>query len=207
MNEPSPYQSPQPQAPAVILPAMLGEPPVVKVMAILHLVFAGIGLLGAVWGLFIAFFGNPFLKLVATDPHLSHQLEAQVQMQQKIAPMSIASGILSILVAIPMIIAGIQMLKRRRNGLKWSNIYAFSSLGAKFVGFILALTILVPAMKEMTEGMMQGAHVPGGAKNMMSGFMAGGALGGVLVSCVYPILTLVLLNRPACKAWFNSRPN
>lgn len=186
---------------------MLGEPPAVKVLAILHLVFAGIGLLGAVWGLFIAFFGNPFFKLMATDPHMSRQLEAQVQMQQKIAPMSIATGILSILVAVPMIIAGVRMLKKRRDGLKWSNIYAFSSLGAKSVNFILALTILVPAMSDMTEGMMHGARVPGGAKNMMSGFMAGGALGGVLISCVYPILTLVLLNRPACKAWFNSRPN
>ena len=182
----------------------IGIPPEVNVLGIMHLVFAGFGVLGAIWGLFVAIAGNPFLKMMPHNPHMTQQFDAQMAMQEKISPMTITGSILSLLVAIPMIIAGIQMLRKRRNGLKWSNIYAFSSLGAKFINLILALTILIPAMREMSEKMMGGTRLPGGTQNIMSGFMAGGALGGVVISCVYPILTLVLLNRPTPKAWFAS---
>ena len=200
MNETSPYQPPLPQGPASIPPAMLGEPPAVKVFGILHLVFAGIGLIGAVWGLFIAVVGNPFLKFSAAGP----EMDAQIAMQAKINPMTITSGILSLIVAVPMIIAGIQLLQKRKGGLKWSNTYAWSSLGAKVINLILTVTIMVPAMQEMTQGMLAKSPAPAAFSGIMSGFMAVGAIGGIVVSCVYPILTLVLLNRPATKAWFAS---
>jgi hypothetical protein len=120
--------------------------------------------------------------------------------------MSITSSILTLLVAIPMIIAGIQLLKQRKKGLMWSNTYAWSSIGAKLVNLVLGVTVLVPAMQEMTRGITGGARLPAGFSGIMSGFMAGAAIGGVLVASVYPILTLVLLNRPAVKAWFASLP-
>jgi hypothetical protein len=203
MNEPSPYQPPLPQGSASLPPAMLGEPPAVKVFGILHLVFAGLGLIGTVWGLFIAVAGNPFLKLSESTP----QLGAQIAMQAKIQPMTITSSILSLLVAVPMIIAGIQMLKKRQSGLKWSNTYAWSSLGAKLINLVLAVTIMIPAMQEMMRGMLASSKVPAPFSGIMAGVMAGGAIGGVVVSCVYPILSLVLLNRPATQAWFASLTN
>ena len=103
-----------------------------------------------------------------------------------------------------MIIAGIQLLQKRRNGLKWSNTYAWSSLGAKLINLVLAITIMIPAMQEMTQGMLESSKAPAAVSGMMSGFMAVGAIGGVVVSCVYPILAIALLNRPATKAWFAS---
>lgn len=204
MDEGFPDQPPLPQGPVSIPPAMIGMPPVVNVFGILHLVFAGLGVITSVWGLCIAVMGNPFLKLTHSAPGMSDQLNAQIAMQEKINPMTITSSILSLLVAVPMIIAGIQMLKKRRNGLKWSNTYAWSSLGAKLINLVLTLTILVPAMQEMSRGIMAQSRVPDSASNIMSIFMAGGAIGGVVVSSVYPILALVLLNRPAVKAWFGT---
>ncbi len=179
---------------------MLGDPPAVKVFGILHLVFAGLGLLGAVWGLFIAVVGNPFLKFSPAGP----EMDAQLALQAKINPMTITSGILSLLVAVPMIIAGIQLLQKRKSALKWSNTYAWSSLGAKLINLVLAVTIMVPAMQEMTQGILAKSPAPAAVSGIMSGFMAVGAIGGVVVSAVYPILTLFLLNRPATKAWFAS---
>ena len=199
MNETSLHQPSLPPGSSAILPALLGEPPAVKVFGILHLVFAGFGLLGAGWGLFVALVGNPFLKFSPAD-----QLDAQIAMQTKISPVTITSGILSLLVAIPMIIAGLQLLQKRRNGLKWSNTYAWSSLGAKLINLVLAVTLMIPAMQEMTQGMLANSKAPAAVSGMMSRFMAVGAIGGVVVSCVYPILTLALLNRPATKAWLAS---
>ena len=180
---------------------MLGEPPAVKVFGILHLVFAGFGLLGVVWGLYVAVLGNPFLKFSPAG-----QQEAQIAMQAKIGPMTTTTGILSLLVTIPMIVAGIQLLKRRKSGLKWSNTYAWSSLGAKLINLILAVTIMIPAMQEMTRGLLGTSKAPPAVAGVMAGSMAVGAIGGVVVACVYPILALILLNRPATKAWFASLP-
>jgi len=181
---------------------MMGDPPVVKVLAIMHLVFAGIGIMSAVWALLIAIVGNPFLKMMPHNPQMDAHLQTQMEMQQRIQPMSLTSGVLSLIVAVPMIIAGIRMLKKKRDGLKWSNRYAFISLGAKAVNLILTFTILLPAMRAMSAGMMPNSSMPGGMEDMMSGFMIGGTIGGVLLSCLYPILTLVLLNRPQVKEWF-----
>ena len=105
-----------------------------------------------------------------------------------------------------MVIAGIKLLKGRRNGLKWSNGYAWASLSAKAINLILAVTVVLPAMTAMTDDLMRDSGVPAGAENVLSGAMLGGMIGSVLISCVYPVLTLVLLNRPATKAWFASRP-
>ncbi len=180
----------------------MGDPPVVKVLAIMHLVFAGIGIMTALWALFIAVFGNPFLKMMPHTPQMEGQIQAQMEMQQKVQPMSLAGGLLSLIVAVPMILAGIRMLKKKRDGLKWSNRYAYTSLGAKAVNLVLTVTILVPAMNTMASGMMPKSSVPGGMEGIMSGIMVGSAIGGVLLSCLYPILTLVLLNRPQTKEWF-----
>lgn len=202
MTEDSPYQSPSPQGPPEFPPVPLFEPPAVKVFGILHLVFAGLGILSAIWGLVMTFVGNPFLKF--SPP--SAQLDAQIALQERLAPMTGTNAILSLLVAVPMIIAGIRLLKKRGSGLKWSNIYGISSLLAKAVNAVFTLVIYVPAMHEMTRTIVGSSPAPGGFSEIMSASIAGGALIGIVISCVYPGLTLFLLNRPAARAWFASQP-
>jgi hypothetical protein len=204
MDEASPYQPPLPQGPPS-LPGMNVAPPAVKVFGILHLVFAGLGIISAIWALFIALVGNPFLKMAGANRQLGEQMDAQLALQAKINPVSITSSTLSLLVAIPMIVAGVLLLKERKNALKWSNTYAWSSLGAKLINLVLTATILVPAMQEMMRGITKSTPMPGQASDIMSLAMSGGAIGGVLVSCTYPILTLVILNRPVTKEWFAGR--
>jgi hypothetical protein len=48
-------------------------------------------------------------------------------------------------------------------------------------------------IKEMTSGAMQG---------VMLGLM----IFGIVITCAYPILTLVLLNHPRTKEWFAAQP-
>lgn len=205
MDASSPYQPPLPQGPP-LMSGMAAAPPAVKVFGILHLVFAGLGVISALWALFIALVGNPFLKIAGSTGELGGQLEAQIAMQAKINPVSITSSALSLLVAVPMIVAGVLLLKERKNALKWSNAYAWSSLGAKVINLILTATILVPAMQEMMRDITKSTPMPGQASDIMSLAMSGGAIGGVLISCAYPILTLAILNRPATKEWFAGRP-
>lgn len=202
MTEDSPYQSPSLKGPPEFPSALLFEPPAVKVFGILHLVFAGLGILGAVWGLVMTFVGNPFLKF--SPP--SAQIEAQIAVQERLAPMTGTNSIISLLVAVPMIIAGIRLLKKRGSGLKWSNIYGVSSLLAKTVNAVFTLVIYVPAMREMTRTIVDSSSSPGVVSDIMNVSIAGGVILGIVISCIYPGLTLLLLNRSATRAWFARQP-
>jgi hypothetical protein len=196
-----PYQPPQPPEFTQLPPGMTTEPPVVKIFGVLHLVFAGLGLLGGAWSLLLVVVGNPFLKLFPQTGPMAKSIEAQLAMQDRVMPATLTTGILSLLVAVPMIIAGILLLKRRRNGLKWSNRYACLSLAAKCVSLVLTVVIVVPAMREMMQAAKGGVRTPGLPDDIMSIFMVAGAVIGVIASCVYPLLSLVLLNRPRVKEW------
>ena len=210
MNESSPYQPPAPQDLSSVPPPMplpQGVPAAVSVFGILHLVFAAVGVLTGAWGLFVALAGNPFLKAGGGNQEIDRQIQMQEQMQANMGPTAYVGGILTLLVAVPMIIAGIKLVKRRKSGRKWSNIYAFSSLGAKLVNLVLALIFVLPAMQSMSRGIMESTpDLPDSAANMMGGFMAAGAIGSVVISAFYPVLALILLNRKPVKAWFERQP-
>lgn len=200
MSDPSPYQPPLPQGPAVP-PLPQDKPAVANVFGIMHLVFATFGVFSAAWGLFIAVAGNPFLKMSGM-PEGQNPMQAQLAMQEKLQPVTIINSGFSLVVAVPMIIAGILLLRGRRNAVKWSNGYAVTSLLAKVVNMVLAATIVIPAMKGMTEGIMNDSGAPSQMKDVISGSMVIGAIGGSLVACIYPVLTLILLNRAEVKTWF-----
>jgi hypothetical protein len=196
-----PYQPPQPPEFTYLPPGMTTEPPVVKIFGVLHLVLAGYGLLFSAWGLFIAIAGNPMLKFFPASGPMAKSMDAQLAMQAKIMPATLTASILSIVIAVPMIIAGIQLLKGRKSGLVWSNRYAYTSLAAKCVNLILAVVIVIPAMREMTQGLLRGTRAPGLPENLMSVVMASSVILGVVMGCIYPILSLVLMNRPRVKEW------
>ncbi len=203
MNDRNEVQPPLPQGPPMIPVEMVADPPLVKVFGILHLVFAALGICSSAWALFNVFAGNAFVKMISAP----EQLDAQLKMQQQVLPMTLTSGILGLIVAIPMIIAGIQMLRKKRNGLKWSNGYAYASLLEKLIRLIFTLTTILPAMEAMTAGMMPKGSSAQGAEVYMSMIMAVGAIGGVFFSSIYPTLTLVMLNRPKTKEWFARLPD
>lgn len=183
---------------------MLGEPQTVKVFGIMHLVFAGFGLLSLAWALVMAVIGNPFLAFATKSPEIIAQVEQQAAMQAKMLPLTIIGSAITLIVAILMIIAGIRLLKKRKSGLTWSNRYAWTSLGTKVINMILAFVFTVPIMKETMGSTLEGA---GSLSGMAEGIMIGSMVVGALISAIYPTLTLILLNRPKTKAWFATQPD
>jgi hypothetical protein len=204
MNQPSPYQPPLPQTGPPALPQpWIGDPSVVKVLGILHLIFAGLGLLQAAFGAVTVIFGNPLLKLMPKTPAMEAQMAMQTAMQTKMMPVTIAGTVISLLIAVPMVIAGIKMLKKRRSGLKWSNLYAWTSIGGKVINMILVVSVMLPAMRAMMHGISRsGPPLPAQMETIMSVSTTVGAIIGVVFTCIYPVLTLILLNRAPIKDWF-----
>lgn len=178
--------------------AHLAQPQTVKVFGIFHCILAAYGFFGSALALITAFVGNPFLMMLPKTPELAKQMEIQNQMQEKMLPATVISTAFTLIIAALMLIAGIKLLKKRASGLKWSNRYAWASLAGKVLNLILAFAFTFPVMQGMTEGMPGGAASPG----ISGSIMVASTLAVTLATCIYPILTLILLNRPNTKAWF-----
>lgn len=170
--------------------AELGQPQTVKVFGIMHLIFAGLGLLSSLWAVFVIVVGNPFINLMPKTPEMAAQAKAQAAMQQDMMPLTIISTIMTVVIGLIMLKAGILLLKKRRSGLRWSNRYAWTSLAAKGVNIALAFIYTVPAMKEMTAMPGATSALPPGQMEMI---MIGSMLIGILISAAYPILTRMAL--------------
>lgn len=205
MSDLSPYQPPLVQEPLPMPAPEIAEPAAVRVLGVMHLVFAGWGILTASWAMFMAVSGNPFLKVARAGVPMTDAMKAQISMQAKTQPVTVAMAVLSLLVAIPMIVAGIRLLKKRRSALKWSNGYAYASLTAKMVNLVMSATIIVPAMREMSQSIFAGSHAPGRTEEIMGMVMAGSVIFGSVLACTYPVLSLILLNGSKAKEWFATR--
>jgi hypothetical protein len=179
--------------------AQLGQPQQVKVLGIMHLVFGGIGVLTILWSLFIIFAGNPFLKLGGNTP----EMQAQVKLQEDMIVYTIISTAFLILVTVLIITAGVLLVKGRKNALKWSNYYAWASIGTKIINIIVTIAYVVPMTTKMMEKSTPGM---GAMKGGFEAIMIGSMLVGFLIPLIYPVLTLILLNRPYVKTWFANQP-
>ncbi|MGJ8643658.1 MAG: hypothetical protein ACSHX9_09640 [Luteolibacter sp.] len=182
--------------------SQVGEPQTVKIFGILHLVFAAFGAMGIAWALLTAVTGNPFASFGPQTPEMAAQAEMQAQMQDKLMPMTLIANGIGILVTILMVTAGIKLLKKKKDALKWSNRYAYLSIFAKVVGLVMMFTYMIPVMKEFFDSQ----NLPGPVSRIMMPVMIGSAFIGLVIGTIYPVLALVLLNRPATKDWFANRP-
>lgn len=194
-----------PQEVAVLQAAQyagLGQPQTVMVFGIMHVVFAGFGLLSGVWIVFESVVGNPFLSRGPQTPEMAAQAKAQAVMEQGMMPMTVISTVLTVIVGLLMLKAGILLIKKRRGGLLWSNRYAWSSLAAKAVNLALTFIYVMPAANGMFASLPRGAAwIP-----RLEWIMIGSMLAGLVMTAVYPILTLVLLNAAKTKEWFAHQP-
>src|SRR5690606_5446212 len=108
------YLPPQPPAGLPVsnphLP--IGIPRSVMVFGVMHLVFGTIAVLYSVWGLVTAMMGDRFWQ--ETTP--SAESRAILSMEEKIQGVAIAGAGVSIVVGAVMILAGMKLVKGRRNG-------------------------------------------------------------------------------------------
>lgn len=183
--------------------ADLGQPQTVKVFGIMHVILAVYGFGALVLGVIIALVGNPVYNFMPKTPELTKQMAMEAQMQDQMRVVTVLGLVMALVLSILILIAGIKLLQKRRGGLVWSNRYAWTSLAAKVVTLVLTFLYTIPAMWEMAVD----PALPAAAQSMMRITMVVGAVLGVVGTCIYPILSLILLNRPKTKEWFANRPD
>lgn len=179
----------------------IGQPQTVKIFGIFHLILGVFGAVMSLWNFVILFVGNPFDAFLPKTAEMAKQQQLQADMEAEMLPSTIVSSVFYVLITVLIIVAGIKLLKRRKDGLKWSNRYAVVSLVTKGISILLAFIYVIPAMRKMYED----STVSSGGIDM-GGIMTAGVLIAMIVGCVYPALVLIVLNRAKTKEWFAARP-
>lgn len=182
-------------------PMPLANPPgQIKVLGVLHLVFAGLGIVIVLFGLIYQGFSDSILRMQENAGGIQ-VAQARVSRALTEATQSInwfAYGS-SLLLAIPLVVAGIGLLKGRRSGLAWSNGYAWTSILMKITYLILVATLAIPAMNRLlAEFEGQGLEIKLFA-SVMKPTMVVSMVATPILSCIYPVLVLILLNRESVR--------
>jgi len=198
MNEGNLYQAPSAEArPPSPPPIQARKPALLQVFGILHLLAAGYGIITGLWGAYVLFVGDPTLPY-APD----HAIEAQQNMVNAMQPMTAINLVVTVVLVALVIVAGIKLLRARKNAVKASNRYAIASIVGKVAGGVLLFIYSVPAQRQFIEEQFElMGDVPAGIKTGMDEMMIVGPIMGIVFTCLYPILSLILLNRRPVKNW------
>jgi hypothetical protein len=191
------------------------HPSSILVIAILHLIGGGIGLLFGLCGLGMqaATHGNPAAAFQFTPPNPQQQKQQQKQQQfQKDLQAHMDQEIpynhvvtygnmgANLLLDVMLVTAGVGLLYLKSWARTLSLLYAGLSLLEK-VGAIAYAAITFPAMASFMERQAQGD--PNLA--MMGSFAKFGMVFAIIVNlllAIYPIVVLIVLTRPSVKAAF-----
>jgi hypothetical protein len=199
MDETSPYQTPVMSAPP--LPA--GPPPqAVKVFGILHLVFAGLGLLFGIWGLFSRMVMSMVQNMSPGDP----SVVLQRKYLEELWPVTVMGSIFYLGLAALLLVAGLKLVRQNPDGVMWSNRYAWTSITTKLISLVVAVGYVLPLTNRMMgEIVATPRGMPAGSVETFASVMKGAnaitTVATPVLSCLYPVLALFFLSRPAVKAW------
>lgn len=194
----NPYQSTETDSTPLAPPVMEQPSSVPKVFGIIHLVYAGLGMIGGLMGL-----ANPALAKFTTGPILEtakktgKSTEAYESAVAETARYAMMNGVVQIALAILLLIAGLNLIKYQLKGAKLSKIWAVARIPLAIVFSFLSMD----ATKRMmtTQNELIGTGNPS-MDNMMETMGTVGIVFGILMVSVYPILTLIFLSRAKVMA-------
>lgn len=184
MNPDSPYLPPASHPGlAQVAASPIDVPRTVRVFGILHLIFAVLGLITGIAGIYFLLGLSRTLSEFSANLGPSPEADSQSflrSIQLQVSFFSLFS-IATLLSSVPLAVAGVLSARKRPRGLLWSNIYAVTSLAAK-----IALPFLWPSIP---------------ANDPYAGGMIEGGMIWLALAATYPALTLILLNRRVVKEW------
>jgi uncharacterized membrane protein YhaH (DUF805 family) len=177
------------------------EPGRIKVFGIIHIIFGALGVMNMVGGIVWLVFQEQIMGFSnAGEPE--ELIAAQEKMYRDLAPTSWISIVISLIVSVLILRAGIALVKRRQSSVKLSNTYALASLVAKAVGALLFFVMVMPVVSGALDTML-GESIPApdvkAVLAFIKGFMVLAGVLGPLMGAIYPLCSILMLNKPQVK--------
>ena len=180
------------------------EPGRIKVFGVIHIVFGSLGLMNVVGMIGMEIFREPFIRLTGRGSS-EEWIAVQVQMYRDLSPSTWISIVISLIVSALILQAGIALVRRRQSSVGASNTYALASLIAKGASVLLFYVMVMPVMSRHLEPLLN-ESIPGSDPADLAPVLAGIKIAMVvagvlapLLGAIYPLCTLVMLNKPQVK--------
>ncbi len=176
------------------------EPGRLRVFGVCHIVFGGLGLMNVVGGIAMQFFQRLWTSAPPNGPDKLQEI--QNEMYRDLTAYTWVTITMSLIVGVLILRAGIALTKRRRSSLRLSNIYVLCSLIAKIVSVVLFLVVATPVIGEAVTAMLEESSAP--LPGWVGGLQVFIAVIGVisfLLSTIYPLCALLMLNKPQVKGY------
>jgi hypothetical protein len=178
------------------------RPTAVTVIAILHLIFGGLGLLCSLFGLLMQSVSDPtrFMAMAAPPPGAAKGFDPQEMVKQiqermpsYIYTVGMAHEAVGVVLSILLIIAGIGLLQMRPWARILSILYGFTNVVIKIAYAVYTFILVLPAQREVNQIVFQ--QIRGQAKTrqeqaMLEAIMNMADMGAVIGSLVVPIVTM-----------------
>jgi hypothetical protein len=184
------------------------KPASITVIAVLHFVFGGLGIiLGICGGVMMLAGGQNWMTPTAPGPNAANmkRMQEDIKKTMEDVPASQAVQIgnfgADLAISIAMIMSGVGLLRLRPWGRILSIVYAVASIALKIFGAIYAMAFTIPAMNQYLN-----THNPTAREDQFafSIMRAATILPPIIqvVFMIYPIVVLIIMFRPAVAAAF-----
>ncbi len=198
-NAPTSHEPPTagyaPPTPPQVPPTAVGyAPPPPKtttwptVVGVISIVWGAFYTLGGLCGIGTMLFWEQYIAWIsnitlAGDPNIEAMKRADMD-----NPISLLLGAVGLLLAIFLIMAGAKVLKRRRQGVAWSRLYAVINLPLMFISMIVSYWL----QREMYTSSYAG--MPGEEAIAIASMFC-----GVLLAAIWPVFLLIWFARAKVK--------
>lgn len=182
------------------------EPRAIKVFGVLHIIFAGFGILSVLFGLVFIFAVEPIFNMLAENMAESGGSAAEQEaaeiirllgdMYQGMIPYYAVWTAISAVLVILLMRAGVLLVKKRKNAASASHLWSWAVVGATIINIPISLLYTLPLQREFQEKITEAT---GTAATSASPFESAseivGLIFGVVIALIYPILALIFLKR------------
>ena len=168
------------------------RPGSVTALAIVGIVFGGLGLLCKPLSVLLLFMPQP-------------QPNPAIEMQKGMMPWNLSSAGVGTLISALLLAASIGSLMLKPWARKGMLAYAALAVVMNVVGLVVTLVWIMPKMKDVQQQMIQqqgGAAAPPGMANMMQTLGSVGTIVGFVLAMVFPVLIGYFFTRDNVKAAF-----
>ncbi|VAX38817.1 hypothetical protein MNBD_PLANCTO03-2166 [hydrothermal vent metagenome] len=168
------------------------------VIGVLSIIFGGLGVVGAGCGAIVMLAFPALINLMPEGPE-REELEKSIGQGLHYVPLQIGSQLIEFVLAVILIVGGVQLLKRSRGAVKSLTVFAIGDLISNTLVLILGIMTAQAQAKMMAEN-PEMQQVPQGAQGMMEALGVIGAVVTWVLSAIWPIFLLLWFRRAKIRA-------